>query len=129
MKTVRIAVREEVVSRQLIEFEAADDLDLADEDAVNAAAEEAYTSNDYRYVANTNQMDVGQRMYFDPEVVPAEPVPPCRVCRLAGHKLQCLLRTDGQLILSATRDPVPRSVDECEFGDEEYQWRLRQAGI
>lgn len=23
-------------------------------------------------------------------------------------------------------DPLPRSAAECEFGDEEYQWRLRQ---
>lgn len=26
-------------------------------------------------------------------------------------------------------DPVPESAEECEFGDEEYQWRLRQAGL
>ena len=26
-------------------------------------------------------------------------------------------------------DPVPESVDECEFGQDEYQWRLRQAGL
>jgi hypothetical protein len=26
-------------------------------------------------------------------------------------------------------DPVPESADECEFGDEEYQWRLWQAGL
>lgn len=24
--------------------------------------------------------------------------------------------------------PVPESAQECEFGDEEYQWRLWQAG-
>lgn len=26
-------------------------------------------------------------------------------------------------------EPVPESADECEFGDEEYQWRLWQAGL
>lgn len=26
-------------------------------------------------------------------------------------------------------EPIPESVDECEFGDDEYQWRLRQAGL
>lgn len=26
-------------------------------------------------------------------------------------------------------EPVPESADECEFGDEEYQWRLWDAGL
>lgn len=26
-------------------------------------------------------------------------------------------------------DAIPESADECEFGDEEYQWRLWQAGL
>ena len=26
-------------------------------------------------------------------------------------------------------EPVPESVDECEFGYDEYQWRLKQAGL
>lgn len=26
-------------------------------------------------------------------------------------------------------EPVPDSVEQCEFGDEEYQWRLWQAGL
>lgn len=25
--------------------------------------------------------------------------------------------------------PVPESAEECEFGDMEYQWRLREAGL
>jgi hypothetical protein len=25
--------------------------------------------------------------------------------------------------------PVPESAAECEYGDDEYQWRLRQAGL
>ena len=26
-------------------------------------------------------------------------------------------------------EPMPESPDECEFGDDEYQWRLWQAGL
>ena len=26
-------------------------------------------------------------------------------------------------------EPVPESAAECEFGQDEYQWRLRQAGL
>jgi hypothetical protein len=29
----------------------------------------------------------------------------------------------------AYRMPLPESVHECEFGDEEYQWHLKQAGL
>ena len=29
----------------------------------------------------------------------------------------------------AITQPVPESAEECEFGDEEYQWRLWQAGF
>lgn len=39
------------------------------------------------------------------ELVPAPSTPPVRV------------------------DPLPRSASECEFGDEEYQFRLHQAGL
>lgn len=31
--------------------------------------------------------------------------------------------------LRLAADPIPESAAECEFGDEEYQWRLRRAGF
>lgn len=41
-----------------------------------------------------------------------------------GQELQRLLHPPRP-----TRDPLPDSAADCEFGQDEYQWRLRQEGL
>lgn len=45
---------------------------------------------------------------------------------LTGADQSGCARTEA---LRLAAEPIPESVDECEFGDDEYQWRLWQAGL
>lgn len=68
-RIIRATVREEVLERETLDFEVPDDLDIEDEDALQAYLEMAFVEGSYRVVPNTKELAIEERAFFDPELL------------------------------------------------------------